>query len=60
MNAKTYDTMLDDTYLYARQAREFANKLETEGNAKTSHFWHIMADKLFEVVEHADSFRSTK
>jgi len=60
MHADTYYTMLDDTYLYARQAREFANKLDTEGNAKTSQFWHIMADKLFEVVEHADSFRSTK
>jgi len=60
MNANTYDNMLNDTYAYARQAREFANKLDTEGDAKTSQFWHIMADKLFEVVEHADSFRSTK
>jgi hypothetical protein len=60
MNANTYDNMLNDTYTYARQAREFANKLDTEGDAKTSQFWHVMADKLFEVVEHADSFRSTK
>jgi hypothetical protein len=59
MQAKTYDTMLNDSYGYARQAREFANKLATEGDAKTSQFWHEMADKLFAVVEHGDNFRST-
>lgn len=34
-------------------------QLWAEGNAKNSQFWHVMADKLFEVVEHADSFRSS-
>lgn len=58
MQANTYNTMLNDSYNYARQAREFANQLATEGDTKTSQFWHIMADKLFAVVEHGDSFRS--
>ena len=60
MHANTYETMLNDSYIYARQAREFANKLDTEGEAKASKFWHEMADKLFAVVEHGDSFRSTR
>jgi hypothetical protein len=60
MQANTYDTMLNDSYGYARQAREFANKLDTEGDAKTAQFWHEMADKLFAVVEHGDSFRSVR
>lgn len=60
MHANTYDTILNDNYAYARQAREFANKLATEGDVKTSQFWHELADRLFAVVEHGDSFRSVR
>lgn len=60
MQAKDYDEMLNSTYAYARKTRDFANMFEAQGDEHSAYFWHIMADKLFDVVEHGDNYRSNR
>lgn len=60
MNTDTFDLMLNEAYINARRARKFAVELEGDTTIKPTiaKMWHELADKLFEVSEHADMMRT--